>query len=55
MFVAGDAYGTGLPDRSFDLVHIRFLASTAGKPEALLAEAMRLTRPDGVAPCRSPT
>jgi SAM-dependent methyltransferase len=54
MFVAGDAYRTGLPDRSFDLVHTRFLASTAGKPEALLKEAMRLTRPDGVVAMQEP-
>jgi len=54
MFVAGDAYRTGLPERSFDLVHIRFLASTAGKPEALLNEAMRLARPDGVIAMQEP-
>src|SRR5262245_42972397 len=41
-FIAGDAYQTGLPDRSFDLVHMRFIGSTAGKPEALIREAMRL-------------
>lgn len=42
-FMTGDAYRTGLPDRSFDLVHIRFLACTAGQPEKLIAEARRLT------------
>jgi len=47
-FVAGNAYGTGLPSHSFDLVHMRFIGSTAGRPEALLKEAMRLARPDGV-------
>ena len=51
MFVAGDAYCTGLPERSFDLVHTRFLASTAGKPEALLKEAMR---PDGLVAMQEP-
>jgi SAM-dependent methyltransferase len=54
MFVAGDAYHTGLPDRAFDLVHTRFLASTAGKPEALLAESIRLTRPGGVVAMQEP-
>jgi ubiquinone/menaquinone biosynthesis C-methylase UbiE len=53
-FVAGDAYHTGLPGQSFDLVHSRFLASTAGKPEALLAEARRLTRPGGVVAMQEP-
>jgi len=54
MFVEGDAYRTGLPDRSFDLIHTRFLASTAGRPEALLAEAMRLARPNGVVAMQEP-
>jgi SAM-dependent methyltransferase len=53
-FVTGDAYRTGLPGQSFDLVHTRFLASTAGKPEALLAEARRLTRPGGVVAMQEP-
>jgi len=46
-FVAGDAYKTGLPGGDFDLVHVRFLASTAGEPEKLFREAMRITRPGG--------
>ncbi len=46
-FVVGDAWRTGLPDAAFDLVHIRFLACTAGDPERLLAEAIRLARPGG--------
>jgi SAM-dependent methyltransferase len=44
----GDAYRTGLPDAGFDLVHVRFLACTAGEPERLVAEMRRLTRPGGV-------
>ena len=44
-FVIGDAYHSDLPSGSFDLVHIRFLASTAGEPKTLLREAMRLARP----------
>lgn len=46
--VQGDAYATGLPAASFDLVHMRFLASTAGEPERLVAEAKRLLKPGGV-------
>jgi ubiquinone/menaquinone biosynthesis C-methylase UbiE len=46
-FIRGDAYATGLPGASFDLVHMRYLGSTAGEPERLIAEARRLTRPGG--------
>jgi SAM-dependent methyltransferase len=46
-FVTGDAYRTGLADAEFDLVHVRFLACTAGDPERLVAEAVRLARPGG--------
>ena len=52
--VKGDAYRTGLPAGGFDLVHTRFLASTAGHPEALLAEAIRLTRPGGIVAFQEP-
>lgn len=47
-FILGDAYATGLPDKTFDLVHVRFLASTAGSPEKLVGEAVRLAAPGGV-------
>jgi SAM-dependent methyltransferase len=53
-FVAGDAYQTGLPGAEFDLVHVRFLASTAGEPEKLLREAMRITRPGGCVAFQEP-
>ena len=46
-FVQGDAYRTGLPPASFDLVHVRFVASTAGSPQKLLDEAMRLAARGG--------
>lgn len=46
--VQGDAYRTGLKGDAFDLVHVRFLACTAGDPERLIAEAVRLVRPGGV-------
>jgi len=44
-FVAGDVYDTELPAGAFDLVHSRFVASTAGGFDRLLQEAIRLTRP----------
>src|SRR5215211_3888867 len=34
-FRQGDAYGSDLPAGTFDLVHMRFVASTAGDPERL--------------------
>lgn len=43
-FVLADAYGSNLPAGTFDLVHMRFVASTAGAPERLLREAKRLAR-----------
>jgi SAM-dependent methyltransferase len=46
-FRRGDAYGSDLPAGAFDLVHMRFVASTAGNPERLLQEAARLVRPGG--------
>src|SRR5215470_2851817 len=53
-FVSGDAYRTGLPAGTFDLVHVRFVASTAGEPEALLREAIRLAKPGGVVALQEP-
>jgi SAM-dependent methyltransferase len=44
-FVLGDAYRSGLPAHTFDLVHMRYVGSTAGRPQALIDEAMRLARP----------
>jgi ubiquinone/menaquinone biosynthesis C-methylase UbiE len=46
-FVQSDAYRTGLPRASFDLVHVRFVASTVGRPEDLISEALALARPGG--------
>src|SRR4051794_36087844 len=46
-FIAGNAYGTNLTGGSFDLVHMRFIASTAGEPEKLMLEAIRLAKPGG--------
>ncbi len=53
-FRQGDAYATSLPDGSFDLVHSRFVASTSGKPELLLQEAVRVARPDGFVALQEP-
>ncbi|MBI4274223.1 MAG: methyltransferase domain-containing protein [Rhizobiales bacterium] len=53
-FVEGNAYETGLPGGGFDFVHSRFVASTAGHPERLLAEAARLTRPGGIVALQEP-
>ena len=47
-FRLGDAYHTGLPAGSFHLVHMRFVASTAGNLDDLLTEAVRLARPGGI-------
>jgi SAM-dependent methyltransferase len=52
--VQGDAYRTGLPSEAFDLVHVRYLAGTAGHPRELLAEAVRLARPGGVVAFQEP-
>lgn len=53
-FRQGNAYGSDLPGGSFDLVHLRFVASTAGDPAALLREAIRLARPGGVVALQEP-
>jgi ubiquinone/menaquinone biosynthesis C-methylase UbiE len=53
-FRRGDAYGSDLPAGSFDLVHMRFVASTAGNPASLLREAMRLVRNGGVVALQEP-
>ncbi|MEO7650797.1 MAG: methyltransferase domain-containing protein [Bryobacteraceae bacterium] len=53
-FRQGDAYKTDLPPESFDLVHMRFVASTAGAPERLLQEAIRLARPGGTIAMQEP-
>jgi SAM-dependent methyltransferase len=44
-FRQDDAYASDLPPDSFDLVHMRFLASTSGDPERVIREAIRLCRP----------
>ena len=53
-FKLGDAYGSDLPAGTFDLAHMRFVASTAGSPELLLKEAARLVRPGGIVALQEP-
>ncbi len=53
-FRLGDAYAADLPAGTFDLVHMRFVASTAGHPEGLLEEAMRLARKGGIVALQEP-
>jgi ubiquinone/menaquinone biosynthesis C-methylase UbiE len=53
-FRQGDAFESNLPADSFDLVHMRFVASTAGEPERLLREAIRLARPGGTVALQEP-
>jgi SAM-dependent methyltransferase len=53
-FVQGDAYGAALPAGSFDLVHLRFVASTAGAPQRLLREAIRLAKPGAIVALQEP-
>jgi SAM-dependent methyltransferase len=53
-FRQGDAFGSELPAASFDLVHMRFVASTAGQPERLLREAIRLAKPGGTVALQEP-
>jgi len=53
-FRLGDAYSADLPPRSFDLVHMRFVASTAGDPDRLITEARRLAKPGGIVALQEP-
>jgi SAM-dependent methyltransferase len=53
-FRQGDAYHADLPAGGFDLVHMRFVASTAGSPQELFREAMRLARPGGLVALQEP-
>jgi SAM-dependent methyltransferase len=52
--IQGDAYATGLAEKSFDLVHCRSLVSTSGQPEQLVTEAKSLLRPYGVFAAQEP-
>jgi SAM-dependent methyltransferase len=53
-FVEGDAARSGLARGAFDLVHLRFVLSTAGRADDFLAEAVALARPGGVLAVEEP-
>ncbi len=53
-FRLGDAYQTGMAADQFDLVHMRFVASTAGGPERLIEEALRVARAGGTIGLQEP-
>ncbi|HEX8533638.1 MAG TPA: class I SAM-dependent methyltransferase [Allosphingosinicella sp.] len=46
--VQADAFATGLPEETFDAVHIRFLIAPTGRGDELVAEALRLLKPGGL-------
>jgi SAM-dependent methyltransferase len=52
--VQADATATGLPGGSFDLVHARTLLLNVANPEQILAEMVRLTKPNGVVAVQEP-
>jgi SAM-dependent methyltransferase len=52
--VASDAYRPALRPGRFDLVHVRFLASTAGRADVLVREALGLVKPGGVLAFQEP-
>jgi ubiquinone/menaquinone biosynthesis C-methylase UbiE len=52
--VASDAYRPGVRREAFDLVHVRFLASTAGRGEELIQGALALVKPGGVLAFQEP-
>ncbi len=49
-----DAFRTGLPPDSFDLVHARFLAAPTGRSDELVEEMTRLARPGGIVALQEP-
>jgi SAM-dependent methyltransferase len=53
-FIQADATATGLPDRSFDLVHARTLLLNVQNPPQILAEMVRIAKPGGVVAVQEP-
>jgi SAM-dependent methyltransferase len=49
-----DAYHTGLPRDSFDLVHVRFVFAPVGRDGELLRETLSLVKPGGVIAIEEP-
>lgn len=53
-FIEADATATGLPDRTFDLVHARTLLLNVQNPEEILLEMARIAKPGGVVAVQEP-
>ncbi|MFI5038992.1 MAG: methyltransferase domain-containing protein [Solirubrobacterales bacterium] len=53
-FIQADATATGLPDRTFDLVHARTLLLNVQNPEQILTEMVRIARPGGCVAVQEP-
>ncbi|MDQ6818583.1 MAG: methyltransferase domain-containing protein [Actinomycetota bacterium] len=53
-FIEADATATGLPDRSFDLVHARTLLLNVQNPHEIVAEMVRIAKPGGVVAIQEP-
>lgn len=51
-FMEASAYATGMPARSFDLVHCRLLLCHLSRPEEALREFHRLLKPGGTLVCQ---
>jgi SAM-dependent methyltransferase len=52
--IEADAYGSSLPDNSFDLAHVRFLFAPVGRDAQLMNELWRLTKPGGIIAIQEP-
>jgi ubiquinone/menaquinone biosynthesis C-methylase UbiE len=53
-FIEADATATGLPDRSFDLVHARTLLLNVQNPHEIVDEMVRIAKPGGVIAVQEP-
>jgi SAM-dependent methyltransferase len=53
-FIEADATATGLPANSFDLVHCRTLLLNVSNPGEIVAEMLRIARPQGVVAVQEP-
>jgi ubiquinone/menaquinone biosynthesis C-methylase UbiE len=51
-YIEANAYDTGFPSQSFDIVHARLLLCHLTEPEKVIAEAFRLLKPGGALVCQ---
>jgi ubiquinone/menaquinone biosynthesis C-methylase UbiE len=51
-YVEANAYNTGFPSKSFDIVHARLLLCHLTEPEKVIAEAFRPLKPGGSLVCQ---